>query len=135
MAAAYARRDTGRAMAQENVEVVRRAIEAFNRGDLEMLVETVEFDDEAIEYHEYPEFIEVGVFRGRDAITEHWLQFLDAFEDYRFEIDRLIDAGDNVVVFTYQHGRGKESGLDFEHRSAWIFTFRTSGSTTTRSTS
>jgi ketosteroid isomerase-like protein len=111
-------------MSQENADVVRRAIDAFNRGDLETLVETVEFDDRAIEYHEYPEFIEVGVFRGRAAIAEHWQQFLDAFEDYRFEIDKLIDVNDEVVVFTHQHGHGKESGLAFELRSAWVFTFR-----------
>jgi ketosteroid isomerase-like protein len=110
-------------MSQENVEIVRRAIEAFNGGDLERFVETVQFDDRAIEYHEYPEFIEVGIFRGRDAIAEHWEQFLDAFEDYRFGMDELIEAGDHVVVFTHQQGRGKESGLEFELRSAWVFTF------------
>jgi ketosteroid isomerase-like protein len=109
-------------MSQANVELVRRAIEAFNRGDLERFAETVRFD-EAIEYHEYPEFIEVGVFRGRDAIADHWRQFLDAFEDYRFEIEKLIDVDDEVVVFTHQHGHGKES-LGFELRSAWVFSFR-----------
>ena len=111
-------------MSQGNIEVVRQAIEAFNRGDLERFVETVPFDDQTVEYHEYPEFIEVGVFRGRDAIEQHWQQFLDAFEGYRFDIEELIDADDEVVVFTHQHGRGKESGLAFELRSAWVFTFR-----------
>jgi ketosteroid isomerase-like protein len=110
-------------MSQENVEIVRRAVDAFNRGELETLAEMVAFYDTDIEYHEHPDFIEIGTFRGRDALAEHWRQFLDAFEDYRFEIENLIDVHDDVVVFTHQHGHGKESGLDFELRSAWVFSF------------
>jgi hypothetical protein len=111
-------------VSRENVEVVRRAIDAFNRGELEALAEVVDFYDPEIEYHEDPGFLEAGVYRGPGALAAHWRQFLDAFEDYRFEIEELLDAGDDVVVLTHQLGRGKGSGIEVDMRNAWVFTLR-----------
>jgi ketosteroid isomerase-like protein len=109
-------------MSQENVDVVRRAIDAFNRGDLDSAA-AADFCDPDVEFHEDPDFPDGGVHRGTKAIEAHFQQFLDSFEDLRFEIEEVIDVGAQVVV-NRQHARGHESGAKEEMRNAWVFEFR-----------
>jgi ketosteroid isomerase-like protein len=111
-------------MSQENVEIVRRAIEAFNeRGD-DYPDGLDAFYDASIEFHESPELPEPGIYKGSEAVAAYFIQFLDSFEDYRFDIEEIWDAGDNVLVFNRQHGRGKGSGAQVEMRNAWLFILR-----------
>jgi hypothetical protein len=43
-------------------------------------------------------------------------EWVGAWNDYRYELRELIDAGDRVFVRGWQSGRGKESGVE---TSAW----------------
>ncbi len=106
------------------MEVVRRAVEAFNEGRLDTVASSVAFWDPDIEFHENPKLPEAAVCRGREAVERYFRQFLDSFQDYRFEIEEMHDAGDQVVVFNRQRGRGRESGVEVDMRNAWLFTFR-----------
>jgi uncharacterized protein len=110
-------------MSAANVEVVRRAIEAFSRGDLDAAAAEAVYAPD-VEFHEDPKLLEPGVYRGREEIEAYFRQFLDSFEEYRFEIEELLDAGDRVVVFNRQWARGKGSGAEVEMRNAWVFTLR-----------
>jgi ketosteroid isomerase-like protein len=111
-------------MSQENVEVVRNAIAAFNRGELDILAAAAEWYDPEVEFREDPTLPEPGVYRGAGAIEAYFRQFLDAFEDYRFDVEEVLDAGDHVVVFNRPWGRGLGSGAEVDMRNAWVFTFR-----------
>jgi uncharacterized protein len=110
-------------MSQENVEIVRRAIDVFNGGELD---EAARFDwfDPAVEFHENPRLPEAGIYRGQEEIEGYFRRFLDSFEEYRFEIEEIFDAGDQVVAFNRQSGRGKGSGAEVEMRNAWVFALR-----------
>jgi ketosteroid isomerase-like protein len=55
-------------MSEGNIEIVRRALEAFNRGDMKAYFEA--FDPE-IEFHDLPTFPGVGVHRGIDDFRRH----------------------------------------------------------------
>ncbi len=110
-------------MSQRNVEVVRRAIEAWNQGQLDSASASA-YCAPDVEFHEDPDYPDGGVHRGTQAIEAHFQQFLDSFQDIRFEIEEVIDLGARVVVCNRQHGHGKESGADVEMRNAWVFEFR-----------
>ena len=111
-------------MSQENVEVVRGAIAAFTRGELETLKTAGDWYHADVEFHEDPSFPDAGVHRGADAIEAHFRQFLDSFDAYSFEVEEILDAGDSVVVVNRQQGRGKGSGAEVDMRNAWVFAFR-----------
>ena len=52
-------------------------------------------------------------------------QVYEAFEDYRPEVDELLDAGDKVVTLAIEHGRGRASGATVEaRRTAHVWTMR-----------
>jgi ketosteroid isomerase-like protein len=49
----------------------------------------------------------------------------EQFDDWTFQVDRLIDAGDDrVVVLIHQRGTGKESGVPVEWNSGVVFELR-----------
>jgi ketosteroid isomerase-like protein len=72
-------RDTARAMSQENVEIVHRLNEAWNRGDLEAILSFFDRDCEVIFPPEVPE---PGPFHGR-AELRGWVEgFLTAWDSH-----------------------------------------------------
>src|SRR6266571_5767066 len=97
-------------MSRQNVDLVRQAYLAWNRGDLET---AFEFLDPEVEVSVPPELPEAGTYRGSAEIRRFVeRELLQALEDARAEPERFFDAGDQVVVFVRYYGRGKESGLE-----------------------
>jgi uncharacterized protein len=108
-------------MSQENVEIVRAMLNAFNRGDFEA---SLQFLDEGVEWHDPPDVPDAGVHRGPEEVRRWMARWLGAWESYTAEAEELIDAGDQVVVVHHERGRGKGSGAEVEHRSANLFDLR-----------
>ena len=115
-------RDTGRAMSQENVEIVRRMLEASDRRDGAAVFA---FYDPEIEWEipeqapwEHVHGVDAlggrGVFRGHDAVRRWLREWVGAWEVTDYEHEQLIDAGDQVVHFLRQHVRGRASEIEFE---------------------
>lgn len=97
-------------MSRQNVDLVRQAYLAWNRGDLET---AFEFLDPEVEVSVPPELPEAGTYRGRAEIRRFVeRELLPALEEARAEPEQFFDAGDQVVVFVCYFGRGKESGLE-----------------------
>jgi ketosteroid isomerase-like protein len=99
-------------MSKENLELVRRLYEAFNRGE-----SAREFIAEDAEYVNPPYAVEPGIRRGREA----FMSVRDTYADFRVDIAELIDAGDDVVVLARFSASGPRSGvrLEGEHGSVW----------------
>ena len=108
-------------MSQENVELVRRWIELFNRRDTAGLIELTEPDFEmksllvAIE----------SDFRGEaDFPHAYFEQIDDAYEDFQSVPDEFIDAGGAVLVATRLNWRGRASGAHGETSIVAVFWVR-----------
>jgi uncharacterized protein len=97
-------------MSQENIEVVRRCYEDYLSGDIEAALAA--FDPEvSFELELMPEG---EAFRGREGVDEAMRTWREMFDDWRFEIEEMIDAGDRVLVLGTEFGRGKGSGVEIE---------------------
>jgi ketosteroid isomerase-like protein len=96
-------------MSQENVEIVRRFLEAIGSGsDSDGLFD--EFFDPEGEWHDVPTYPSAGVYRGRDAFLSHAADFEEAWVDWGIEIEDIRAAEDRVVARIRYHGVGKLSG-------------------------
>lgn len=84
--------------------------------------------DEDIELNPDPEAHWVGVgavYRGHEGIRSYMAAVYEAFEDYRPEVEELIDVGDRVLTLAIEHGRGRGSGAEVEsNRTAHLWTMR-----------
>ena len=114
-------RDTPRAMSQDDVEVVRAAFDAWNRGP-EALGDILDSDVDWRAIEGAPD--DVGPMRGLDAMRAYTQDWFDHFDDLRVEPEELIDAGDRVVAVQRLSGRAKGSGIETETAAGWMLRFR-----------
>jgi ketosteroid isomerase-like protein len=91
-------------MSQENVEIVRRAYESFNRWaahpeeDPLANPEVESLFHPEVAFHTYANAPEAGVYRGRDAVIAYNQRLFEQFESVRIELDEVLAADDRVVV-------------------------------------
>jgi ketosteroid isomerase-like protein len=115
-------RDTSQPMSQANIEIAERANAAFNRRDVDAVLEFFAPDAELRDLANAPD--QAGVIRGVDSIRDAWTLWTAAFDELRADIEELIDAGEFVVEAVHWQGRGKASGMSIDVRQFDIYEFR-----------
>ena len=110
-------------MAQENVERIRDAVVAYNRGDLDTLLAYCADD---IDYRAVEGALDDrGPMHGKDAVRAYFQDWLDTFDDLKAEPLELIDAADEQVVTVLRFGgRAKLSGVEADLTFAVVYTLR-----------
>jgi ketosteroid isomerase-like protein len=109
-------------MSQENVEIVRRGLDAFNRRDTAAWQALCDPELENIPTRYWPESDPI---RGREAVWDFFIEAQDAWEESSFEYVELIDAGnDKVVADMRREARGKASGASVAWSYWLVVTFR-----------
>ena len=102
-------------MSQENVELVRRVIEASRRGDMDAVFAAydpeIEWD---ISHLPNPVADFEPLYHGHDGVRQFWRTWADAWETPTFDYEEFIDAGDTVVSILSQRMRGRASGIEQE---------------------
>jgi uncharacterized protein len=108
-------------MTQQNVEVVKQALDAYTRRDVEALRAIAEPNME-LDWSASRGWL-AGVYRGIDDALGFYAGYFEAFEEIVIEPDRFIEAGDSVVVPNVAHQRGRD-GIEVSARSTLVFTVR-----------
>jgi ketosteroid isomerase-like protein len=103
-----------RAMSQENVEAFKRADDAFNRGDVEAVLE--EIDPEVEFYDVFGQMLggEAMVYRGHEGVRDWFGDVSGAFAELHTEYSEIRDLGDRIVAIGHLRARGSESGAAIE---------------------
>ena len=108
-------------MSQENVELVRRGIEAWNRGDLDALLATLHPDLEYVTTGVFPDLD--PVYHGHDGFRRFWQDFREIWESLSIEIHELRDCGERVLLRLTFNARGRD-GLEVRRKVASVATIR-----------
>jgi ketosteroid isomerase-like protein len=106
----------------ENVRIVRRAFAAYQREDYEALLELA--DPEMAMLGTVGGLTEGDVTRGTDKIRSALTDDDATWDSLEFELERIVDAGEKVVVFQKELRRGAVSGIVVEAHTAVVFEFR-----------
>ena len=78
-----------------------------------------------MEITQAPELLDVSRRqRGHAGVLEAFALWPDQWDDFRVEILRITDIGDQVLVMALNHGRGKGSGVQVELRFSFLFSLR-----------
>jgi ketosteroid isomerase-like protein len=109
-------------MSQENVEVVRRSLEAYASGDVDEMLASV--DPEGELHSAIVGGAEGKVYRGHDGFRRWLADSFESFEALRTELTEYRDLSDRVIAFGHIHARGRESGLELDSSTGWVFTVR-----------
>ena len=106
-------------MSAENIEVVRRSIDAFNRGGVDAWLRFLSPD---VVWESLPLVGFRDVYRGRAEAREWSEQLTEVFEEAHLAIEQITPLSDDtVLVELTQIGRGRGSGLSGEQRIWSIF--------------
>jgi ketosteroid isomerase-like protein len=106
----------------ENVEIVRRGTDAYNRRDLDGLV--ADWAPDAVLDWSNARGFDAGVYRGHAEIRAFAERFLAPWDEVRIELQDPIEVDDDRVIaenVTYLRGR---DGIEVQARSAWLITLR-----------
>jgi ketosteroid isomerase-like protein len=106
-------------MSEENVEVARKAVEYWNRGDFEAFMDLADEDHMIRAAEGWPE----RVYYGKDGARSFYEGIVETV-GAESVIEDLIDAGDRVVVRVRQHYSGEQSGLGGDLEFSQVLTFR-----------
>jgi ketosteroid isomerase-like protein len=106
-------------MSQENVEIVRRAYEAFAQGDIEAALAMCQPD---IQVEDHERSLETPTsYHGRDGFLTLFATVNEGFSDVRYTPEELTDVGDRVLVEVRRTGRGRASGAQVEERQFHVW--------------
>ena len=111
-------------VSRENVEVFKRAVDAYNRRDVDAFLK--EFDP-AVEWHPLTQVMfgeESTVYRGHEDIREFMREVDEAFDAVQIQSLEIRDLGERVVVVGRLQTRGKASGAETESPIAWVVDFK-----------
>jgi ketosteroid isomerase-like protein len=106
-------------MSRENMEIVRRSLESWNRRDLQAMAACYGPEAEVDWSRSRSPF--KGVYRGRRGLETFWDVFWSTFEDVQIEMHEFTEAGSEVVVWNTAHMRGRER-IEVSARTALVFT-------------
>jgi ketosteroid isomerase-like protein len=106
-------------VSQENVEIVRRVFDAFNRRNIDAFLGALDPD---VEWIPIMAALEGRVYRGHEG-TRRWIEDLTAdWEFFEPRFEEFRDLGDRVVVFGHWRARGRASAVELENQpGTWLY--------------
>jgi ketosteroid isomerase-like protein len=108
-------------LSEENVELHRRAVWAYNAGDIEGFIG---YFDPSIEFHSAVTTPGGAVYQGHDGIRRWHRDLEDAFGgQLRIEPEQYFDLGEHTLM-SYVDGRGRQSGVEVAMPQAQVATWR-----------
>jgi ketosteroid isomerase-like protein len=108
-------------MTQENVEIVRRAYEALTVREHSRIPE---FFAPEIEIDLTRNVFNPAIVRGYEGLERFVATVNDVWDDFRFEVEELIDSGEQVVAVVRLLGKGKGSGAPVDQQDIHVWTMR-----------
>jgi ketosteroid isomerase-like protein len=111
---AYPRAILTAAMSEENTELLKRAVDAYNRRDLEALLSELDPD---VEWRPaLPGLLgaEAPTYRGHEGIAEMLRDLYEVLDLIHFDYTEVRDLGDRVIAIGHIRTRGKASGVETE---------------------
>jgi ketosteroid isomerase-like protein len=108
-------------MAQDNVDVVQGAWDAFGRGDIDAVLEAIAPSAET----RLPESLPWGgTYAGPDGFRDFLTKLGDSWDQFSATPQKVLGADDNhVVVLAKTKGRTK-AGATIEGKVIWIYQLR-----------
>lgn len=108
-------------MAQDNVDVVQGAWDAFGRGDVDAVVDAISPSAQT----RIPESLPWGgTYEGQEGFRDFLARLGENFEQFSATPEKVLGADDNhVVVVAKTKGRAKGGGA-IEGSAVWIYQLR-----------
>lgn len=109
-------------MSQQNVEIAKRGVDAFNRRDIDEFAETFTADYEWV--GAFLGVVEGGSHRGREGLARYFSEAEETWSELNVSGEEFHDLGDRVLVLGRMEGQGRTSGVRVDTPYTMIVEFR-----------
>jgi ketosteroid isomerase-like protein len=110
-------------MSEENMEIVRNAFAAYERGDMDAMLRLADEDIVITQVSDVPGI--PAQQHGHRGVLEAFAVWPEQWEDFRVELLRIAAAPAGKVIATVRNrGRGKQSGIEVDMEFSFVFTIR-----------
>ncbi len=96
-------------MSQQDIDTLRRLLEAFNGRDMERILSLPDPEFEAVIPAQLS--AEPDTYRGHEGIRRYFESFYEVMDEIEFEAERFWDAGDAVVAAVHMRAKGKRTAI------------------------
>jgi ketosteroid isomerase-like protein len=110
-------------MSQENVEVVRKSLEAFQRGQFDS-VTTELWDSEGEWMPAMAGVVEDKVYRGHAGLRRYFDELFESFSKVRLHDIEFRDLGNRVLVLYELSVCGRDSGVAIDQQGGTVYELR-----------
>jgi ketosteroid isomerase-like protein len=107
-------------MSQENVEIVRRTYEAFDRGEVYLDI----WDPEAEFRPAMAGAVEGKVYRGHSELRHYLDELFESFTEVRVDKPEFKDLGDRVLVLYQLRVEGRDSDMTIDQPGGAVYELR-----------
>ena len=107
-------------MSQANVEIAKRGTNAFNRREVDAILDLVTPDCVVSS-----QLLDAKAdFEEREGLERFYAMLDESWDDFQTVIGEYRDLGDHVLALGRNYGRGKGSGVRVDGPSRAVFDFR-----------
>ena len=111
-------------MPQQNVERLRsfllqdlEAEQDVAALDLSVMDPDVVFEDSVLPDH-------AGEYNGHEGLVRAARTWLEAYEEFTIDLERIVGTGDRLVSIHRFRGKGRRSGIEQSFRFAYLWSFQ-----------
>ena len=109
-------------MSQENVEIVRQAVNAWNQGRIDGLLPYL---DPEVEWHPPRESMEPGNYHGHAGVRDYVGRLGEVFDQRGAEIVEVIDVdAERVISVVHLKAQSEKFGTEIDAEWAWLIKAR-----------
>ena len=117
-------------MSQENIEVVRRGVEAWNQHDVDLWLSYAAPEIEWMPAG--PAAVERTVYRGYEEVRTGFAAVWETWEEFRFQETEVRDLGDSVLWLGRVKMKGGASHVELDQEFAFHAALRSGKVTAVR---
>jgi ketosteroid isomerase-like protein len=96
-------------MSQQDVEIARRAFDAYNRLDVEAMLACVTPDLEW--FPSMPSTLETAIYQGREGVERYFQETRGTWNPLLVHAQDFRSVGDRLLVLGHLDGTGRASGI------------------------
>jgi ketosteroid isomerase-like protein len=111
-------------MSEENVEIVREGLAAWNRGDDALKAFVAERYAPDVTLHPFKDLADSQIRHGREALLLRLMEMREPWERSEVEAEELVDAGDYVVAALLVRAIVRGTADQVDMRLGYAYRFR-----------
>jgi ketosteroid isomerase-like protein len=106
-------------MSQENLEIVQRAMDAYNARDLTAYLSVI---SDSVRFRSRFSAIDSVIYNGHADMRRYFANLDDVWSRYEMQLERMVPAGGQVAALCHLYAVGRDSDIQLEEHPGVVFT-------------